>query len=121
MSAGKLCGQIWEQLRGKAPHYHSYLESARIDGLRGISGLEVRFPYPVSVIAGPNSCGKSTVLFALAGACKVPGKHGGRRYAPSALFPDFRPQGEHSSDAREPVTLDSVSYTHLTLPTNREV
>ena len=66
------------------PHF---LSKIRLSGIRGIDGLQVSLDYPVSVIAGGNASGKSTVLFALACAYKVPGA-GPKEYVPSTLFPD---------------------------------
>ena len=68
-------------------------------GVRGIHDLRVRFNYPVSVIAGENGSGKSTVLFAAACAYKVPGA-GMREFVPSALFPDYRPKQGTRGDKR---------------------
>ena len=62
------------------------------------------FDYPVSVVAGGNATGKSTVLFAAACAYKVPGA-GPRDYVPSALFPDFRPKRSERRDRRERVVV----------------
>ncbi|MYF36952.1 MAG: hypothetical protein F4226_09295 [Synechococcus sp. SB0678_bin_12] len=53
--------QLWESLQGKKLHMPHFL-----DGIRGINSLRVGFDYPVSVIAGENASGKSTVLFAAA-------------------------------------------------------
>jgi predicted ATPase len=85
--------QVWEQLRAKKPQLERFLEEVRLKDLRGIGDLRVPFAYPVSVLAGQNGCGKSTVLFALACAYKVP--HAGvKEFAPSSIFPDFRPSQE---------------------------
>lgn len=98
--------QIWDQLRGRKPHLDYFLEEVRIQGLRGIRDLKVRFTYPVSVISGPNSCGKSTVLFALACAYKVPDS-GPRDFVPSTLFPDFRTRSAGiPSDNRNSASLE---------------
>lgn len=78
---------VWNQLRPKKAQMPHYLESVRIEGLRGIHDLRVQFPYPVSVLAGPNGCGKSSILFAT--ACAYPQQQGGRRF-PSDIFPNFR-------------------------------
>lgn len=64
-----------------------FLESVTIRNLRGIENLPVSFGYPVSVIAGPNGCGKSTVLFACACAYDVSGS---RDFSPSVLFPNLK-------------------------------
>ncbi len=66
------------------------MEGIRIEELRGIKSLFIRFGYPVSVLAGPNGCGKSTVLFALACAYKNTLPEA-QSYTPSKLFPGFRP------------------------------
>ena len=79
--------QVWDQLRAKKPQMAQFLESVRINNLRGINDLQVNFSYPVTVVAGPNGCGKSTVLFACACAYDVPGK---RDYSPAVLFPSLR-------------------------------
>lgn len=90
--------QIWDQLRGKKPRLDFFLEETRIRGLRGISDLSVRLSYPVSVLAGPNACGKTTVLFAFACAYRVP-QSGIKDFVPSTMFPDFKTrQSEHPSD-----------------------
>lgn len=88
--------QIWDQLRGKKPHLKQYLESVRISKLRGMEDLQVNFGYPVTVLAGPNGCGKSTVLFACACAYDT----GSRDYTPTVLFPSLKAKHDpHVSDA----------------------
>lgn len=79
--------QVWDQLRAKKPQMAQFLESVQIKNLRGIKDLQVNFSYPVTVVAGPNGCGKSTVLFACACAYDVPGK---RDYSPAVLFPSLK-------------------------------
>ena len=66
--------KLWQQLQGKKPHLPHFLAEVSIDGIRGINDLRVGFDYPVSVIAGGNASGKSTVLFAAVCAYKVPGR-----------------------------------------------
>jgi predicted ATPase len=89
--------QVWEQLRGKKPHLSQFLESLRIRHLRGITDLQVNLGYPVTVIAGPNGCGKTTVLLACACAYDVPGK---RDYSPAVLLPNLTVRDEGTlSDA----------------------
>ena len=51
-------------------HYGKYLRSVRIVRTRGLSGVEVRFDFPVTALIGPNGGGKSTVLGAAACAYK---------------------------------------------------
>ena len=101
---------LWEQLRGRRPHMPYFLESVRLQGIRGISDLRVEFAYPVSVIAGENAAGKSTVLFAAACAYAVPGA-GSRTFVPSTLFPSFRPKAGHRTDPAGPVVIE---YDHKT-------
>ena len=90
-----------EQLQGKKPHLPHFLAGVRLKGIRGIDDLRVVFDYPVSVIAGGNATGKSTVLFAAACAYKVPGA-GVKDFVPSTLFPYYRPRvGKREDDGRE--------------------
>ena len=96
---------LWEQLQGKKPHFPHFLSEIRLAGLRGIDDLRVVFDYPVSVIAGGNASGKSTVLFAAACAYKVPGA-GVRDFVPSTLFPDYRPKLGRREDEKREVLID---------------
>lgn len=80
---------IWDQLRAKKASFTNYLDEIRLERIRGIADLRIQFPYPVSVLAGTQGCGKSTVLFALACAYNDPSK-GPRELVPSQLFPQFR-------------------------------
>ena len=96
--------ELWGQLQGKKPHFPHFLSEIRLDGTRGIKNLKVRFDYPVSVIAGGNASGKSTVLFAAACAYKVPGA-GVKDFVPSTLFPDYRPKKGSRGDHRNKVEL----------------
>lgn len=79
--------QVWDQLRAKKAQMPKYLESIQLRSLRGIESLPVSFNYPVTVVAGPNGCGKSTVLFACACAYDVAGS---RDYSPAVLFPNLK-------------------------------
>ena len=64
-----------------------YLHSLELNGIRGWSGEEIRFGFPVTVITGENGTGKSTILKAAACAYTHPqGKK--NTYYPSAFFPD---------------------------------
>lgn len=65
--------EVWSALRAAANRRGSALQAVRIRNLRGIGDLRVPFSYPVSVLAGPNRCGKSTLLGACACAYRVPG------------------------------------------------
>ena len=97
--------KLWQQLQGKKPHLPHFLAEVSIDGIRGIEDLRVGFDYPVSVIAGGNASGKSTVLFAAACAYKVPGA-GVRDFVPSTLFPDYRPNVGERQDGRSRTTVE---------------
>lgn len=64
-----------------------YLSSIQLNGLRGWTGETIRFNFPVTVIAGENGTGKSTILKAAACAYSSPqGKND--TFYPSAFFPD---------------------------------
>ena len=80
--------KTWDSLRARKQVQEDFLDEVRLRNLRGIRNLRVAFDYPVSVIAGPNGCGKSTVLFACA-AAYAPAGRSGRTYTPAALFPGF--------------------------------
>ena len=80
--------EVWSALRASGDQRRQVLQEIRIRNLRGIRELRVPFNYPVTVLAGPNGCGKSTVLFACACAYCVPG-HGPKEFVPSSLFPNF--------------------------------
>ena len=78
-----------EKIRSKlATHpWPKYLDSIKISGLRGWRGEEVRFQFPVTVIAGENGAGKSTVLKAAAVAYSNPSDRR-KTYFPLTFFPD---------------------------------
>ncbi len=64
-----------------------YLQSIKINGIRGWNGEEIRFGFPVTVIAGENGTGKSTII--KAAACAYGSPEGKKKtYYPSAFFPD---------------------------------
>lgn len=96
---------LWQQLEGKRPHFPHLLTDIRLKGIRGFRDARVRFDYPVSVIAGGNASGKSTVLFAAACAYSVPDT-GVRDFVPSTLFPDYRSRAGGRQDHRGEVILD---------------
>jgi predicted ATPase len=64
-----------------------YLRSVQIDGLRGWTGQEIRFEFPVTVICGENGSGKSTVLKTAAAAYAHPSDRSLTFY-PGTFFPD---------------------------------
>ena len=96
----KRLGGLWQQLQAKKLHLPHFLSEVRLTGIRGISDLRAAFDYPVTVIAGSNASGKSTVLFAAACAYRVPGA-GVKDYVPSTLFPDYRPKTGAREDPRQ--------------------
>ena len=96
---------LWWQLQGKKPHMPHFLSEIRLQGIRSIEDIRVRFEYPVSVIAGVNASGKSTVLFAAACAYKVPGA-ALRDFAPSTLFPDYLPKVGVRGDRRRETVFE---------------
>ncbi len=96
---------LGEQLQGKKPHLPHFLAEIHLQGIRGIDDLRVVFDYPVSVIAGGNASGKSTVLFAAACAYKVPGA-GVKDFVPSTLFPDYRPRVGAREDEKGEVLME---------------
>ncbi|WP_417910668.1 AAA family ATPase [Candidatus Electronema sp. PJ] len=86
------------------------LRQVRIRNLRGIEDLIVEFNYPVAVIAGPNACGKTTVLMALACAYDVPSA-GLRDFKPATLFPNFRNRRtDAGEDLDDQITNAEISY-----------
>ena len=97
--------KTWPQLQGKKPQLPHFLDEIRLSGIRGIDDLRVMFDYPVSVIAGGNASGKSTVLFAAACAYKVPDA-GVRDFVPSTLFPDYRPKRGTRRDGTQTLTME---------------
>ena len=96
---------LWERLQGKKPHLPHFLAEIHLEGIRGIDDVRLRFDYPVSVIAGGNASGKSTVLFAAACAYKVPGA-GVKDFVPSTLFPDYRPKVGPREDPKGKITIE---------------
>ena len=93
--------EVWNALRASNGQRRHVLQEVRLRNLRGIRDLRVPFHYPVSVLAGPNGCGKSTVLFACACAYRDPDR-GPKEPAPSSLFPNFTDTLEGTlSDATE--------------------
>ena len=97
--------ELWGQLQGKKPHYAHFLTEVSLANIRGITDLRVLLDYPVSVIAGGNASGKTTVLLAAACAYRVPNA-GVKDFVPSTLFPDYRPKVGERGDERRTVTID---------------
>lgn len=102
--------KVWSQLRGQRVGRKDFLEDVRIRGLRGITDLRVPFAYPVAVLSGPNACGKSTVLQALACAYRVAGA-GVKEFVPSTLFPRF--QSKETTVPQDPELDTALEYSYL--------
>jgi predicted ATPase len=102
--------QIAKNLRGKKAHFKNFLKVVHIKDLRGISDLSIEFTYPVSVIAGPNACGKSTVLFSVACAYKVPNS-GIKDFVPSTMFPNLKETKNYPHDKQSNTEL-TFYYKH---------
>ena len=85
----------------------------------------------VVAIVGPSGCGKSTLLSILGGLLRPSEGRAELRGAPPAdslnpltfVFQDFAllPWCTVEANVEFPLAHTAVSYTHLTLPTNREV
>ena len=97
--------RVWNQLRGKKPHMEQFLDEVRLTGIRGFDGVRIPFNYPVTVLAGGNATGKTTVLFAAACAYKVPGA-GYWDFRPATLFPNYLPKKGERRDDLHPVNID---------------
>ena len=97
--------EVWDALRASSIQRRRILQEVRIRNLRGIKDLRVPFEYPVCVLAGPNGCGKSTVLFACACAYRDLDR-GPKEFAPSSLFPNF-------TDTLEGTLSDHTEQTEL--------
>lgn len=81
--------QVWDQLRAKKSSLTDFLENVTIKNFRGITDLSVNLDFPVTVIAGANATGKTTVLFACACAYKIPNRPDRDSYSPAKLFPNL--------------------------------
>ena len=92
-------------MQGKKPHLPHFLAEIHLEGIRGIDDVRSKFDYPVSVIAGGNASGKSTLLFAAACAYKVPGA-GVKDFVPSTLFPDYRPKVGAREDQKPEIVIE---------------
>ena len=103
--------EVWDALHASNGHRQEALTAIRIRRLRGIWDIRIPLEYPVSVLAGPNGCGKSTVLFACACAYRVPGGSP-RDFTPGNLFPNFTSRQQAvSSDAPQQTQLE-FQYVH---------
>jgi predicted ATPase len=78
-----------DRIRGKVLNspWPKFVRAVSIAGLRGWTGQEIRFEFPVTVLAGENGSGKTTVLKAVAAAYTHPTDRSLALY-PSVFFPD---------------------------------
>ena len=97
--------EVWSALRSQGVQRNEFLRAVRVKGLRGIRDLRVSFNFPVCVLAGPNGCGKSTVLFACACAYRNPDRRT-RDFVPGSLFPNF-------SHGHQGKLADTIERTEL--------
>lgn len=97
--------EVWDALRANNRSRDDGLSEVRVRRLRGIQDLRVPIEYPVSVLAGPNGCGKSTVLLACACAYRDLNR-GPKELAPSSLFPNF-------TDNQHGALSDAIDETEL--------
>lgn len=102
--------QIWDQLRGQMTSRQEHLEEVSIKNLRGIQHLRIPLRYPVTVLAGPNGGGKSTVLTACACAY-ADEEHGIRSLTPAAQFPGFKHPHKEIGDQESDTYLE---YSYIT-------
>ena len=103
--------KVWDALRASNGHREEALTAVRIRKLRGIWDMRIPLEYPVSVLAGPNGCGKSTVLFACACAYGIPGGSP-RDLTPGRLFPNFTSRQQAvASDAPQQTQIE-FQYLH---------
>lgn len=88
----------------------NFLSEIRLHGIRGIENLKIALDYPVSVIAGGNASGKSTVLLVAACAYKIPGLKS-KSCTPATFFPNYMSKQSRWSDEQEVAILD---YEYVT-------
>jgi len=76
-------GRIRERFSSRE-NFPQFVESVKIDGLRGWNGETVQFKFPVVAVVGENGSGKSTILKAAACAYRNKAEYG--NYYPSDFF-----------------------------------
>ena len=108
--------EVWNVLGQRRAQYDFYLERVQIKNFRGIADLRVDFEYPVSVVAGPNGCGKTTLL--LACACAYRQASGSpRALLPGNIFPDFKDRLRQTLSDETRRTEFSYQYIDSRQPT----
>ncbi|MBL7778434.1 MAG: ATP-binding protein [Chitinophagales bacterium] len=75
-----------------------------------MSDISIDFNYPVTVIAGANACGKSTLLFSCACAYEPIGANP-RLFTPASLFPNLTLKEDYSIRDNEVQTALSFHYS----------
>ncbi len=102
--------ETWDALRASNRQRRSALLEVHLRNLRGIRNLRVPFNYPVCVLAGPNGCGKSTVLCACACAYRAPSR-ASQEFTPSSFFPNFRHQS--TGEMSDPTEQTELEFYYL--------
>jgi predicted ATPase len=102
--------QIHTQLRAK--RNNNFLDAIRIRNFRGIDDLTVSFRFPVTVLAGANACGKTTVLFACACGYKAIDS-GVKDFVPSTLFPNLFVKHNAELSDKEDSTIFEYRFKEL--------
>ena len=102
--------QVWDQLRAKKSSLTDFLENITIRHFRGIADLSVNIDFPVTVLAGANATGKTTVLLGCACAYQIPQSK--QSFSPATLFPNLnlKKHPEYSDQPRNPEF--EFYYTH---------
>lgn len=102
--------QVWDQLRAKKSGLTDFLENITIRNFRGIADLSVNIDFPVTVIAGANATGKTTLLLSCACAYRIPDTR--LSYSPATLFPNLSlNQNPEYSDKQEHTAFEFY-YIH---------
>lgn len=92
---------VWNKLRQQKAQRRFNLDEVQVRNFRGIKHLRLKLAYPVSVLAGANGCGKTTVLMACACAYRAPDAP--HAQSPARTFPNFTDplRGTLSDDVRQ--------------------
>ncbi|RUQ34233.1 ATP-binding cassette domain-containing protein [Micrococcus sp. HSID17245] len=77
----------WDTLGNQSNGWPQFLSSINISGLRGWTGEQVEFRYPIVALVGSNGSGKSTVLKAAASVYKAPNSGQAVTYTADDFFP----------------------------------
>lgn len=111
----------WKTARHGDSGWPLFLESIKVSGIRGWTGQQVEFRFPVVALCGENGSGKSTVLKSAATAYKLPDSSAGAQtFNPDDFFPST--PWEHVSGAEIEFTIrrgPNVLTDKLRKPTER--